>query len=74
MEEKKYAITVKNLHIRYRSIQKLSIRKSLFKLKKAKSEYPIRPCKRLLSKIHYLYYYIETSLKNQFLTDHSDTI
>lgn len=39
MEEKKYAITVKDLHVRYKSIQKLSIRKSLFKLKKAKSEY-----------------------------------
>ncbi|MBQ8042753.1 MAG: ABC transporter ATP-binding protein [Clostridia bacterium] len=39
MEKKKYAITVKNLHIKYKSIQKLSIRKSLFKLKKSKSEY-----------------------------------
>lgn len=39
MEKKKYAITVKNLHIKYRTIKKLSIRKSLFKLKKAKSEY-----------------------------------
>ena len=37
--EDKYAITVKDLHIRYKSIQKLSIRKSLFKLKKAKAEY-----------------------------------
>ena len=39
MEKKKYAITVKNLHIKYTSIKKLSIRKSLFKLKKSKSEY-----------------------------------
>ena len=38
-KKKKYAITVKNLHIKYRSIQKLSIRKSLLKLKKAKAEY-----------------------------------
>ena len=39
VEKKKSAITVKNLHIKYRTIKKLSIRKSLFKLKKAKSEY-----------------------------------
>ena len=39
MEEKKYAITVKDLSIKYRTIKKFSIRKSLFKLKKAKSEY-----------------------------------
>ena len=39
MEKKKYAITVKNLKIRYRTIKKFSIRKSLFKLKKAKAEY-----------------------------------
>ena len=37
--EEKFAITVKDLHVRYKSIQKLSIRKSLFKLKKAKAEY-----------------------------------
>lgn len=39
VENIKYAITVKNLHIKYRSIKKLSIRKSLFKLKKSKAEY-----------------------------------
>lgn len=39
MEKKKYAITVKNLKICYRTIKKFSIRKSLFKLKKAKAEY-----------------------------------
>lgn len=39
MEDKKYAITVKNLRIKYRTIKKFSIRKSLFKLKKAKAEY-----------------------------------
>ena len=39
MEEKKYAITVKDLSIKYRTIKKFSIRKSLFKLKKAKAEY-----------------------------------
>ncbi len=39
MEKKKYAITVKDLHIKYKSIQKLSLRKSLFKLKKSKAEY-----------------------------------
>lgn len=39
MEKKKYAITVKDLKICYRTIKKFSIRKSLFKLKKSKSEY-----------------------------------
>ena len=39
MDKKKYAITVKDLHIKYRTIKKFSIRKSLFKLSKAKSEY-----------------------------------
>ena len=39
MENKNYAITVKNLHIKYKTIQKMSIRKSLFKLKKARAEY-----------------------------------
>ena len=39
MEKKKYAITVKDLSIKYRTIKKFSIRKSLFKLKKAKAEY-----------------------------------
>lgn len=39
MEKKKYAITVKDLHIKYKTIQKLSIRKTLFKLKKSKAEY-----------------------------------
>lgn len=39
MEEKKYAITVKDLSIKYRTIKKFSIRKTLFKLKKAKAEY-----------------------------------
>ncbi len=39
MEDKKYAITVKNLHIKYKTIQKMSIRKTLFKLKKSKAEY-----------------------------------
>ena len=39
MEDKKYAITVKDLSIKYRTIKKFSIRKSLFKLKKAKAEY-----------------------------------
>ena len=34
----KNAISVKNLYISYRTINKLSIRKSLFKLKKSKSE------------------------------------
>lgn len=38
MENKKYAITVKNLHIKYKTIQKMSIRKTLFK-KKARAEY-----------------------------------
>ena len=36
MEKKKYAITVKNLKICYRSIKKFSIRKTLFKRKKNK--------------------------------------
>lgn len=39
MEKKNYAITVKNLHIKYRTIKKFSIRKSLFKFKKGKTEY-----------------------------------
>ena len=39
MEKNKYAITVKDLHIKYKTIQKLSIRKTLFKLKKSKAEY-----------------------------------
>jgi len=39
VEEKKYAITVKDLSIKYRTIKKFSIRKSLFKMKKAKAEY-----------------------------------
>jgi len=39
VDKKKYAITVKDLHIKYRTIKKFSIRKSLFKLSKAKSEY-----------------------------------
>lgn len=39
MEKKKYAITVKDLKICYRTIKKFSIRKSLFKLKKSKAEY-----------------------------------
>lgn len=39
MDKVKNAITVKNLHIKYRTIQKMSIRRSLFKLKKAKAEY-----------------------------------
>lgn len=39
MEKKKDAITVKNLRIKYRTIKKFSIRKSLFKLKKGKAEY-----------------------------------
>ena len=36
--EKKYAIEVKDLKIRYRCLKKLSIRKSLFSLKKSKTE------------------------------------
>jgi len=39
VEEKKYAIIVKNLKIRYRTIKKFSIRKTLFKPKKSKLEY-----------------------------------
>ena len=39
MEEKKYAITVKNLKISYRTIKKFSIRKALFKPNKVKIEY-----------------------------------
>lgn len=38
MDKKKIAITVKNLHIAYRGIKKLSIRKTLFKGKKSKVE------------------------------------
>ena len=38
MDKKKIAITVKNLHIAYRGIKKFSIRKTLFKGKKAKVE------------------------------------
>jgi len=39
VENNKYAITVKNLKISYRTIRKFSIRKTLFKLKKTKVEY-----------------------------------
>lgn len=39
MEDKKYAITVKDLKICYRTIKKFSLRKTLFKPKKAKVEY-----------------------------------
>lgn len=38
MENNNYAIEVENLRIRYRCLKKLSIRKSLFKLKKSKVE------------------------------------
>lgn len=38
MDKKKIAISVKNLHIAYRGIKKFSIRKTLFKGKKAKIE------------------------------------
>lgn len=39
MEEKKYAITVKDLKIRYRTIKKFSIRKTFLKPSKSKIEY-----------------------------------
>lgn len=39
MEDKKYAITVKDLKISYRTIKKFSLRKTLFKPSKAKVEY-----------------------------------
>lgn len=39
MEDKKYAITVKDLKISYRSIKKFSLRKTLFKPNKSKVEY-----------------------------------
>ena len=39
VKEIKYAITVKNLKIRYRTIKKFSIRKALFKPNKSKVEY-----------------------------------
>lgn len=38
-KNKEIAITVKSLYIRYRSIKKFSIKKSLFKLKKSDKEY-----------------------------------
>lgn len=39
MEDKKYAITVKDLKISYRTIKKFSLRKTLFKPNKSKVEY-----------------------------------
>ena len=39
MEDKRYAITVKDLKISYRTIKKFSLRKTLFKPNKAKVEY-----------------------------------
>ncbi len=38
MEDKKYAIEVKDLKIRYRCLNKMSIKQSLFKLKKSNME------------------------------------